>query len=39
MTWSFAGPDGRATLEFVTVDGELLCRWRRAGDHDAFKRP
>lgn len=39
MTWSFASPDGRATFEFITVAGELLCRWRRVGDHDVFKSP
>ena len=39
MTWSFASPDGRATFELVTVDGELRCRWRRIGDHDVFKNP
>ena len=39
MTWSFASPDGRATFEFVTVDGEIRCRWRRVGDHDVFDRP
>ena len=39
MTWSFASPDGRATFEFVTVDGELRVRWRRVGDHDVFKSP
>ncbi|MFT4166945.1 MAG: hypothetical protein QM650_17035 [Microlunatus sp.] len=39
MTWSFASPDGRATFETVTVDGELRCRWRRVGDHDVFKNP
>jgi hypothetical protein len=39
MTWSFASPDGRATFELITVDGELRCRWRRVGDHDVFKRP
>ncbi|TXI56304.1 MAG: hypothetical protein E6Q55_29240 [Mycolicibacterium mageritense] len=39
MTWSFASPDGRATFELVTVDGELRCRWRRVGDHDVFKQP
>lgn len=39
MTWSFASPDGRATFELVTVDGELRCRWRRVGDHDVFKAP
>lgn len=39
MTWSFASPDGRATFEFFTVDGELRVRWRRVGDHDVFKKP
>jgi hypothetical protein len=39
MTWSFARPDGRATFELVTVDGELRCRWRRAEDHAVFKAP
>ena len=37
MTWSFASPDGRATFELVTVDGELRVRWRRIGDHGVFK--
>jgi len=39
MTWSFASPDGRATFELVTVDGELHVRWRRVGDHDVFRSP
>lgn len=39
MTWSFTSPDGRATFELVTVDGELRVRWRRVGDHDVFKNP
>ena len=39
MTWSFAGPAGRATFEFVRVDDELRCRWRRIGDHAVFRRP
>ncbi len=39
MTWSFTSPDGRATFELVTVDGELRCRWRRVGDHDVFREP
>ncbi len=39
MTWSFASPDGRATFEFVTVGGEIRCRWRRIGDHDVFRQP
>lgn len=39
MTWSFASPDGRATFELVTIDGELRCRWRRIGDHGVFSDP
>ncbi len=39
MTWSFSGPDGRATFEFFTEDGELGIRWRRIGDHRIFKNP
>lgn len=39
MTWSFASPDGRATFEFVVVDDELVCLWRRLGDHDVFRNP
>ena len=39
MTWSFAGPDGRATFELVTVDNELRVRWRRVGGHQIFRRP
>ncbi|MBK5306850.1 MAG: hypothetical protein JJD92_09210 [Frankiaceae bacterium] len=39
MTWSFAGPDGRATFEFVTVDGDLVCQWRRVGDHSVYINP
>ena len=39
MTWSFAGPDGRATFEFVTIDGEPAIRWRRIGTHRIFQNP
>ncbi|MCI4675957.1 hypothetical protein [Candidatus Mycolicibacterium alkanivorans] len=39
MTWPFSSPDGRATFEFVTVNGELRCRWRRVGEHDVFESP
>lgn len=38
-TWSFSSPDGRATFEIVTVDGEPRIRWRRVGDHDVFRSP
>lgn len=40
MTWSFAGPDGRATLEILTdQDGEPVIRWRRIGGHRIFRNP
>jgi hypothetical protein len=39
MTWSFAGPDGRATFEWTEVDGELAVRWRRIGGHEILGRP
>lgn len=39
MTWSFSSPDGRATFELVTIDGELRVRWRRVGDHAVFRNP
>lgn len=39
MTWSFSGPDGRATFEWIEIDGEPAIRWRRIGDHSVFKRP
>ena len=32
MTWSFAGPDGRATFELITVDDDLRCRWWEQDD-------
>ena len=43
MTWSFSGPDGRATWEWtaIEVNGERVpaVRWRRIGDHSVFKEP
>jgi hypothetical protein len=43
MTWSFTGPDGRATWEWIMVTdaGEQhpAVRWRRIGSHRIFKRP
>ena len=39
MTWSFAGPDGRATFEWIEIDGELAIRWRRIGGHVILERP
>jgi hypothetical protein len=39
MTWSFTGPDGRATFEWIEVEGGLAIRWRRIGGHEIFGRP
>lgn len=43
MTWSFSGPDGRATWEWTTVDAEgekaPAVRWRRIGNHSNFREP
>ena len=39
MTWSFAGPDGRATFEWIQIEGQLGLRWRRIGSHKILKRP
>jgi hypothetical protein len=44
MSWSFSGPDGRATWEWATVADEEgrqwpAVRWRRLGTHAIFKEP
>jgi len=39
MTWSFAGPDGRATFEWIEIRGEPAIRWRRVGSHTIFTEP
>lgn len=39
MTWSFSGPDGRATFEWIEVDGEPAIQWHRVGGHEIFKDP
>lgn len=44
MTWSFSGPDGRATWEWTSVtDSEGVrhpaVRWRRLGTHRIFQDP
>lgn len=36
MTWSFAGPDGRATFEWIEIKDEPGIRWRRIGGHAIF---
>jgi len=38
MTWSFSGPDGRATFEFVDRDGAVQILWRRIGNHAIYKK-
>ena len=38
MTWSFRGPDGRATFDWVAIDGVRGLRWRRIGGHAIFKK-
>lgn len=39
MTWSFSGPDGRATFDFVAEGNSLSVRWRRIGYHDIYREP
>lgn len=39
MTWSFSGPDGRATFEFVQIEGTTAIRWRRIGRHGIHQKP
>ncbi len=39
MTWSFSGPDGRATFEWISIEGEPAIRWRRVGGHEIFRNP
>jgi len=39
MTWSFSGPDGRATFEWVIIDDDPGIRWRRVGGREIFKSP
>ena len=38
MTWSFSGPDGRATFEWVTIDDSRGVRWRRIDRHANFRK-
>lgn len=40
MTWSFSGPDGRATWQWSrTDDGSPAVLWRCIGDHRIFTPP
>lgn len=36
MTWSFAGPDGRALFRLAEVAGETVVVWLRVGDHGIY---
>ena len=36
MTWSFAGPDGRALFRLAEVAGEPVVIWLRIGNHDIY---
>lgn len=38
LTWSMKDPDGRATWEWVEIDGEPAIRWRRVGDHSVVDK-
>jgi hypothetical protein len=39
FTWSMNNPDGRATFEWIRIDGEPAIRLRRVGDHSIFSNP
>jgi hypothetical protein len=39
MTWSFSGPDGRTTFEWIQLDGAPALRWRRIGFHRILRAP
>jgi hypothetical protein len=38
-TWSFSGPDGRATFELRTDGDDPVLLWRRIGGHEIFRNP
>ncbi len=39
MTWSFSGPDGRATFEWVNREGAVRILWHRIGGHVIVRKP
>jgi len=39
MSWSMSDPDGRATWEWVDIEGEPGIRWRRIGTHAIYSIP
>ncbi len=38
LTWSFSGPDGRATFEWISIDGARGVRWRRIGGQAILRK-
>jgi len=39
MTWCYEQPDGRATFEWIGIDGARGILWRRIGDHGIYQDP
>ena len=39
ITWSFTGPDGRATFHLEREGAETILVWRRIGTHDIYHNP
>lgn len=39
ITWSFSGPDGRATFHFETIEDDMYVVWRRVGRHAIYSNP
>ena len=39
LTSVFSGLDGRATFEWIQLEGEPAIRWRRVGSHAIFHEP
>ena len=39
LSAGFTDPDGRATWEWVEIDGDVGVRWRRVGSHAIFRNP
>lgn len=39
LTWNLRRPDGRATWEWIEIDGKPAIQWRRVGSHEIFKDP
>lgn len=39
ITWSFTGPDGRATFHLERQGAETILMWRRVGNHGIYTNP